>query len=180
MTKKEFEKFLETKTHENPVQDQEAKKREWLASLAALYQDVEQWLAEYTRSRKIKIESAAVTLEEDYLGSYKAESRIITIGSDRVILKPIGTMVIAAYGRVDMDGPKGTVKLIRTSKKFTGMRVTVSDVKIGSGAILPTRERRPVHLDELVWKIATPPPLIRFIDLTPNSFFEALMRVVNG
>lgn len=34
--------------------------------------------------------------------------------------------------------------------------------------------------DELVWKIATPAPNIRFIDLTQENLLDAIMEVVNG
>ncbi len=33
---------------------------------------------------------------------------------------------------------------------------------------------------DLVWKIATRPPVINFIDLTKETLFEMLMEVSNG
>jgi len=39
---------------------------------------------------------------------------------------------------------------------------------------IPTRE----DSGKDVWKIATPPPGIRYIDLDCDSFFDALMKVI--
>ena len=33
---------------------------------------------------------------------------------------------------------------------------------------------------ELTWKIITPPPHIDYLEITEESFFEALMEIING
>jgi hypothetical protein len=176
MGKKQFEVFLNSKAlekkRERPI-DWNATKREWLASLEAFYHEIEQWLAEYTASGKIEIERSEILLEEEQLGKYRAEMRVLKIGTDRVILRPIGTLLIAACGRVDMEGPKGTVKFILTGKNSTGVKISFSD---GTSRGDEKAQRR----EELVWKIATPPPGVQFFELTPDSFFDALMKIVNG
>jgi hypothetical protein len=180
MSKKQFEKFLEAKSQEDdPIKaiDWIAKKEEWLASLDALYREIEQWLSEYITSGKIKMERFPIALEEEYLGKYTAEKCLLVIGADRVMLRPIGTLLIGASGRVDMEGPKGTVKFIRTGKTSNGIRISVSVVSDNKPNDIP-RQAQP--REEQVWKIATPPPRVRFIELTSDSFYDALMTVVNG
>jgi hypothetical protein len=53
---------------------------------------------------------------ETDLGSYQIDMMTIDIGSIRLWLEPKARNVLGAHGRVDLKGPRGTVKLIRTEK----------------------------------------------------------------
>jgi hypothetical protein len=102
----------------------------------------------------------------------------IFLGSDKVILEPIGTLVIGARGRVDMIGPAGTAKFILTGKHANGTRISFGIT--GENKVAMQARIEPAAADELVWKLATPPPKVRFIELKPETFFSALTEVVNG
>jgi len=172
MTKNEFGKFLEQKaraTTETPPVDWEAQKRFWLEKLADFYSTVEQYLAEFRDSGKVKLKMARVSLNEEHIGQYQANSMAILFGSDKVILAPIGTLLLGARGRVDMIGPAGTVKFVLTGKNSNGSRISVTHTG-----------KNPLSKEGYVWKIATFPPKVRFIELRPETFFSALMEVVNG
>lgn len=181
MTKDEFAKVLDQKVRastETPPIDWEAKKRDWLEHLATLYLTVEGYLAQFQQSGKVKLEKGKVPLNEEHIGQYEADSMTILLGSDKVTLAPIGTLLIGAKGRVDMTGPAGTVKFILTGKHSTGIKISVTV----SGEDRQARQAPPppVPPEEFVWKIATPPPKVRFIPLQPETFFSALTEVVNG
>lgn len=155
MTKQEFETFLESKSREaGPVSslDRDNRKREWLDALQKFYGKVDEWLQEYVASGRIEMEKQRINLHEDFLGSYQAEARLLAIGGALVYLMPVSAVPFGASGRVDLEGPKGTVKLLLTDE--------------GSGG--------------LAWKIATPPPRVQFIDLTSETFLQSLTDVVNG
>lgn len=182
MTKEEFEKFLEQKAgtmKEGKPIDWESKKREWLKNLGRFYSTIDAYLAPYLKSGRIEMASSSVRLTEDYIGTYEAECRTIFVGSDRVQLVPAGTLLIGAKGRVDMNGPLGTVKFILTGKHSTGVGITWTvrgkEERPARNAPVP----KPAVPEELVWKIATPPPKVQFIELTSETFFSALTDVVN-
>jgi hypothetical protein len=181
MTKEEFKKVLDEKSRvaeEAPAIDWEATKCDWLENLAHFYAMVEGYLAEFQNEGKVKLKTSSVTITEEHLGAYEAESRSILIGADKVDLVPIGTLLIGAKGRVDMVGPAGTAKFILTGKHANGVRISVTirgETKPAQAA--PAEPDAP---EELVWKLATPPPKIRFFDLEPETFFSALTEVVNG
>jgi hypothetical protein len=105
---------------------------------------------------------------------------VLTIGADRVVLRPIGTLLFGVRGRVDMEGPNGTVKFILTGKRSNGIRISASAAPASGRAAAPAPESEPDASEEWVWKIATAPPKVRFIELTSEAFFDALMEVVNG
>jgi hypothetical protein len=184
MTKQQFDRFLEEKERNAEPQkiiDWDARKQEWLESLKSFYELTEGWLTDYIKTGKIQIESSEVQIEEEYLGRYAAASRVLKIGSDKVVLRPIGTSLIGARGRVDMDGPKGSVKFILTGKGSDGIRISISVISADAKADSSTDKRQPERVNvEWVWKIATTPPSVRFIELTADTFFDALTEVLNG
>jgi hypothetical protein len=181
MTKKEFETFLEQKvrstTETSPI-DWEAKKRDWLKQLDGFYLLVGTWLADYKDSGKLKVEMSTVSLSEEHIGTYEAASMTISLGTDKVTLVPVGTLIIGGRGRVDMTGPAGTAKFILTGKhsKGVGISVTITERPQPAQQALP----QDGAAEELVWKLATPPPKIRLINLEAETFFSALTEVVNG
>ncbi len=182
MTKQEFAKFVEQKNSEettSPAINWESQKLEWLKQLAKFYAQVENYLREYIKSDKIRIKKSSVSINEPHIGRYKAEARDIVLGSDNIQLCPVGTLLIAAKGRVDMVGPTGTVKFILTGKDANGVKTSF---KINEGN--RSRISPPAPLIEksqdYVWKIATPPPRVRFVELNQESFFNALTEVANG
>ena len=183
MTKQQFDTFLDTKARETsspePI-DWDTRKKEWLSSLDTLYGEVELWLKDYVDVNKIQMKRTDVTLQEEHLGTYRAESMVLMIGTDRVLLQPIGTLLIGTRGRVDMQGPKGTVKFILTGKYSNGIHISISVAAVAGSVPNPSRTAEPEPPEEWVWKIATQPPKVRFIELTSDTFFDALMEVVNG
>ena len=179
MTKKDFETFLESKVTEAAPQntiDWQAQKQEWLDFLKRFYAEIDGWLKEYIAAKKISMKEQEISITEDYIGEYKAASRILKIGENQVTLRPIGTLLLGTRGRVDMEGPKGTVKFVLTGKKSNGIRITTSLDAKKTGS----KGSKPEEPEEQVWKIATPPPKVQFIELTSESFFESLMGVIDG
>lgn len=146
-----------------PEQD----KQRWLDSLRDLEMQVRGWLAEYNDDG-IEVQTEDILLNEDAVGTYKASQIKIRVGSHTVKLKPIGTFLIGAYGRVDMEGPRGISRLTLVPANASGPKVLFN-------AELPSAQSVP-----LAWKIATPPPTIKFIDLTKDTFLDEMMRVVQG
>jgi len=183
MSKQEFEAILNAKAEaakhqpQSPI-DWNAQKEKWISALAKFYEQMDAWLSEYVSAGKIKVEQSQIEIEEEHIGKYAVEARLLRIGEDQVVFRPIGTLLIGAHGRVDMEGPKGVVKFILTGKHSNGIRISVT---------IRGEEKKPVasghtpeQPDELVWKIATPPPKVKFIELNPDTFFDSITEVLNG
>lgn len=157
--------------------DLDKEKEMWLEKLGQLYSLVEESLAEYIADGRINIERSDMALTEELLGTYIVQEARIIIGRQLVKLTPIGTFLIGARGRVDMSGPRGITRftIVPPGARAPHVRVTV----VVLGQMLPTDEPI-VQPETWVWKIATPPPRITYIDLTKESFREALMSVIDG
>ena len=72
-----------------------------------MFQQIRLWLAEAEQKKLIKVSSAQVELTEEALGTYTAPSLTLTVGARIVKLRPIGSTIIGADGRVDMESPNG-------------------------------------------------------------------------
>ncbi|MGA2590212.1 MAG: hypothetical protein ABSH32_09875 [Bryobacteraceae bacterium] len=156
-----------------------AKERdEWLGHLKELYDQAESFLAEYIKTGEIKVNYRDIPLNEENVGSYSAPQMILKIGRQEITMTPVGTLLIGAKGGVDVEGPAGRTRLLLVNSKASGPTMKVR-VSIGGKREPPALEAAPRKI-RWAWKIATSPPTIRYIELTQESLFQALMEVANG
>lgn len=160
-----------------PEVDWVRKKEEWLSFLSDFYAQVEKFLHEYLSSGQIKLRCRTTKIVEEYIGEYEANTTVIDIGRSQITLDPIGTNLIGAKGRVDMNGPNGKVKFVLVDRNASSPGIW-SRVWIHGEE--PHPEPPKVAVVEWAWKIVTAPPNIQYIELTQESFFDALMEVANG
>jgi len=129
MSKKEFAEFISRQRppvakDEKPI-DWATEKEDWLKYLSDLYRMVESFLKEFIDSGQIALEYKNIELSEENIGRYTARAMTLAFGTNRITLAPIGTLLIGTRGRVDMTGPKGTVRLMLADKDSAGLKITV-------------------------------------------------------
>lgn len=175
MTKKRFDEFVakqSSETKESGI-DWSKKRDEWLEYLAMFYKKVESFLQEYISKGQIRIDYGTKRISEEYIGEYEVRTAIIHLGRNQIRLDPISTNLIGAKGRVDMIGPNGKVKFVLVDRDASAPRISVQ-VWI-QGQEPPPKAEKPKKI-EWAWKIGTPPPRIKYIELHPESFFDAFIR----
>ena len=94
-------------------------------------------------------------------------------------MTPVGTLLIGAKGRVDVVGPAGRARLVLVNSEASSPPTIKVRVSIG-GKPEPPAVAAPPKQIKWGWKIATSPPTVRYIELTQDSLFQALMEVANG
>jgi hypothetical protein len=171
-----LDEFIAKKKQEGSTYNWDGRKDFWLGAVDILYRDVNKWLGRYVRNGKISTGLQLKELHEEKLGPYNISQMIILIQGEKVILDPIGTLILGGRGRVDLKGKNGTVKLIYVEKSVEGIRV---DATIFDGSH-PMQKAKTDEDDneEFVWKIATPPPNIKLLPLNKDSFQEILLQVI--
>lgn len=96
--------------------DWDERKKRWLASIDSLYGLVDSIIVKGYQLAKVEVKTSkrSVTLQENYLGAYNVDVYQIEIPSlrKRILLSPVGTLLVQAYGRVDMELERRTVKLV--------------------------------------------------------------------
>jgi len=166
----EFVKRQQTVKAETASIDWNKERDEWLRNLEALYDQIESYLTPYRSAGQVDIGYRDIPLNEENIGSYMAREMILRIGLQEIIFTPRGTMFIGLKGRVDVRGQAGMSGLALVNKKTVGARKLLSRPPA-------TTPSEPI---EWVWKIATPPPQITFIDFTQETFFDMILAVSNG
>jgi hypothetical protein len=173
MSKKDFGEFLLVKEKEQkdiPEIDWETKKNEWLLYLDDLYKLFEKSLNDYVKKGKIKIIYDEISLTEEYIGSYNAQTMVIVFAGEKITLKPVGTDLIGVKGRVDMIGKFGSVRIVLVDSRMNGIqdhvKVSIHDKK---------------HQEETIiweWKFVTPARL--YLPVNEDTIYSFIMELSNG
>jgi hypothetical protein len=178
-SKSDFDAFV--KAQQKSAQDAEIdwnkERDEWLAHLDTLYKRIEDLLGDYVKSGQILLRYHDVQLNEEDFGTYSARRLIIKIGGKEIVLEPIGTLLIGTKGRVDVTGPAGSTRIMLVDKGASRPRAKVT-VQIDSKR--PPVLGPPDKPANWIWKLVTSPPTVRYIDLTEDSLFRALLEVGGG
>lgn len=166
---------------EEPSIDWTRRRDDWIRHLDEFYQLAEGFLQKYIDQGKVRITTATKQITEEHIGSYDVKSLEVQIGTIKVLLDPIGTLIVGAKGRVDMrregmDGPYGTVKFVLVPKTASSptIRVIVRD------SSSETKDEPEPIVEEWAWKRRTPPPNVEYIELEEESFLSAIMEVANA
>jgi hypothetical protein len=188
MSKVDFDAFVKRQQAEQEKEaefDPKQQLREWLGYLNALYQQIAGYLQTYVENGTAKITRRDIQLNEDFIGAYTAPEMTLIIGRSTITFTPIGTMLIGTKGRVDVQGPLGTARLSLVNKKVNNARqliqVQVTVVRPGvtpPAPALPSPEA--IRQIEWTWKLSTPPPEMKFIELTQETFFDMVLAVANA
>jgi len=177
MTNKDFDAFVARQMPKKESKVDWTKQREeWLGYLSNFYQQVEEFLDDYVKNGHISINSGVKSIIEEGIGEYEVKTATIKIGTSEIKLEPIGTNVIGAKGRVDMNGSNGTVRFVLVDQDASEPKISVQIWAEGE------KPQQPAKLKEvkLAWKISTPPPYIKYMELNSESFRESIMAVANG
>lgn len=182
---KAFVQRQQVKAAEDSAIDWDAEKQEWLDYLNKLYAEIEVYLQDYIDADEISLKKSYIELNEENIGTYTAPRLFIDIGPQQISLTPVGTLLIGTKGRVDVEGSSGSARLLladrsAVSPRFVSRVSVVRDDGSEPGSAGAASEEPAFPPVDWVWKIATKPPVIKFMDLTKETLFEMLMEVSNG
>ena len=178
MTDQDFLEFVERKTalaKSEKAVDWDRRKADWLRELEKLFVSMEDHLRPF--AHEIEFERNPIQLKEDDLGTYDAEELTLTIGHDKIVAKPVGTRLIGARGRVDLSGPRTTLKivLLGDGKPTETKRAETDGVAEDSSYF-----RVSGKVEEAGWYIARILPDISYEPFSEDSFRGAIMEISGG
>lgn len=166
---KRFEDFLSEQESENNeflAIDYEEDKQKWLAKIDEFYELVQEYIHGYLEQGKIGEEWKTLQLQEDHFGEYEVKQLILKIGKKRLIFKPVGRFIVGCQGRIDLISDLGSVRFLLVPKDFD------EPSTFFLGHFTPQTQ--------WLWKIASRPPKVSYLEITEETFFQALMEVVNA
>jgi len=182
MANKDFDDFISRKTRKTVVPEinWEAEKKEWLAYLDALYNLFEESLDKYVKDKKICISYDEIEITEEKIGTYKAKKMILSFGTERIILKPIGTFLIGAKGRVDMSGKKGSVKIALVDARMKKLQDHIK-ISVHIDKDTPSKQEADIKPEEInwEWKFLSAPPTYSYQPVNSDTIYSAIMELSN-
>lgn len=181
MQNRDFDEFLRRQQLDASsiaTDDWNRERDEWLGHLGDLYRKVESLLGKYISSGQIRFEYKSIELNEENIGLYTAKQMVLRIGRQDIVLKPIGTLLIGFKGRVDVEGPVGRAQIALVDNKAMGVASLVH-VSVLADGNLPVAPKKPREEIEWAWKIVTPPPERRFVEITQQTLFQLILDVAN-
>ena len=181
MGKKDLQEFIAAKKKNEKTKeiDWAQKKDEWLEKLNKLYTEIESWLNDLEQD-VVSIKYIDKEINEEYIGMYTARKMILRIADEQVVLEPVGTLLIGAAGRVDMIGKNGKVKFVLVPESSKGVQIKVTIKAEGKPEKGAKEDEQNTIKEDWVWKIATPPPSIKYVEIDSDSFSDALLEVIGG
>lgn len=182
MSRADFDEFLkrqESMASQTELASPVEQLKEWHANLDNLYKQITEFLKQYLDRGAAQISFRDVEINEEFSGSYKTKAMDLRIAGSLIAFQPIGTMLIGAKGRVDVEGPRGVMRLV-----LIRADVTQPSQLISFRVILPSEPAQdqnvPQSTADWVWKISPPPPITRYVELTEDSFFDLLLNVAGN
>ena len=97
-------------------------KEEWMQNLNKFLNEIKEWVSEAKKEGLLEVIEQSIEISEEGIGTYKAPSLILRTGRDSVVIKPIGTMILGARGRVDMTSPKRSFMFLLSKEKVWVLR----------------------------------------------------------
>ena len=149
---------------------------EWRTHLESLYKIIDSAMAPYIKAGSVELTDQEISINEPRIGTYTAKKIVLKIGSKEVSFVPIGTNLIAAKGRVDITGPSGTAKIVLVDAQALKPNIRVT-IKVKGENEDPPEDCAPVAW---AWKLASPPPTIRYTELNEATLLQSIMEVANG
>jgi hypothetical protein len=183
MKSTDFEEFLKAKKQAQRAADAidwESEKREWLNYLKKLYEAFQAALDKYRKKGEIAFEFPDIDISEEHIGTYKAPMMVIILASETISLRPMGTNVIAAKGKVVMEGIRSevTLVLVDSDLKRPGDAISVTITVPGES---PRKKKvQPAKKVKWEWKFVIGPPYREFLPVTEETVLEMLMKVSGG
>ena len=176
METNEFQKFLENQKIQKlsaTQPDWSLTKQIWIEQANNFVEQVKGFLTEFSPDITCSIQE--VDLSEDHLGNYSIPKLIVSLPNEQVEFIPIGALLIGAHGRYDLVGPGGRIKWVLVPEN-----AEKPEIKIQINTENVHNEENDQSSEKLVWKLATPPPSIRYHPISKGVLLEAIMEVSNG
>jgi hypothetical protein len=94
--------------------DWEIRKEKWLNSITTLYEMIDTIIVKSFKELDFEVvtKKEMVRIFEEYIGYYEVENYIIKADNVTIKFFPVGTVVVNAFGRVNMVFPNETIKLV--------------------------------------------------------------------
>ncbi len=181
----DFKNFVE---QANKAKEEEAKAKKFdpaerIATfkkrIADFYAKIDnEWLQPYINDGSIRSEVQDITITEESLGDYAVPMKKLFIGDIVLKFVPVGTILIATPGRIDLEYKGRTIMFVLVDEAATSASDLISyEIKI-NGEVVERTSQKKKFSGNLVWKFTEKGMRVRYQSIDAESFQRLIMGLV--
>lgn len=174
----DFQKFIKEQNERSVERkkefDPQKRIEQFRECVADLYYLVDtEWLNEELANGSVTTGTTPITVTEERLGAYQIDAKWIQIGEHRLLLRPVGTIIIGTKARVDLIYKSIDRMFVLVGENIEGARDMISIHVEGEPA--PKRKEP----GKAVWKIVNPQGRYDYLKANKSNFEKVIMEVIN-
>ena len=174
----DFQKFLKEQNERSNGKkkefDPQKRIEQFCGYVADLYNYIDtEWLNEELANGSVTTGTTPITVTEESLGAYQIDAKWIQIGEHRLMMRPVGTIIIGTRARVDLIYKSVDRMFVLVGENLEGARDMIS-VRI-DGKPEPKRKEP----GKAVWKIVNPQGRYDYLKANKSNFEKVIMEVIN-
>lgn len=137
-----------------------------------------EWLQSYINDGSIRTEIQKITIKEEALGAYPVLMKKLFIGD--IILKfvPVGTILIATPGRIDLEYKGRTIMFVLVDEAATSAFDFISSEISINGEVIERTGPKKKFTGNLVWKFTERGSRLHYHSIEAESFQRLIMELV--
>lgn len=138
-----------------------------------LYDKIDhEWLSPYIDNGTITTGLCDKTIAEEKLGSYIVKEKYLEIGSKRVMLSPVGTILIGTDARIDIEYQTKSFMIVHIGENVEGFS-DMMEIKV-NGKI----DKKAVKPGKSTWKLVNAVSRTSYKTITAEVFQNILIELL--
>ena len=171
----DFKKFVENENKKKSESQFNPNERihEFRRFVNIFYQSVESdWLYPFIESDEISTVEIERRIEEQFLGQYNINEKIIIIGNQSLFLRPVGTMLPGSFGRIDLTYEARSEMFVLVNPQIETPKQMLDNMYYNSMF-------NELH-EDLIWKFVIKQPRLKYETITSDVFQKVIMEIIYG
>lgn len=153
--------------------DAKARVAKFLSLIDELYDKIDhEWLSPYIDDGTITTGLCDKTITEEKLGSYVVKEKFLEIGGKRVMLSPVGTILIGTDARIDIEYLTKSFMIVHIGENINGFS-DMLQVKVNDHI-----EKKATKPGKPTWKLVNVASRIYYKKITAEVFQNILMDLL--
>lgn len=137
-----------------------------------------EWLQPYISNGSIRTEVQDITISEEALGDYTVKMKKLFIGDIVLKFVPVGTILIATPGRIDLEYKGRTIMFVLVDEAATSASDFIRTEISINGEVVERSGPRKKFTGNLVWKFTERGLRVRYQNIDSESFQRLIMGLV--
>ena len=137
-----------------------------------------EWLQPYINDGSIRTEVNEMTITEEALGEYPVLMKKLFIGDIVLKFVPVGTILIATPGRIDLEYKGRTIMFVLVDEAAISASDFIrTEIRI-NGELVERNGPKKKFTGNLVWKFTEKGLRVRYQDINAESFQRLILGLV--